>query len=335
MNTTKFSSAFFFHPITEPNSYSPYSALLKSDCPARRLSRSISVDSTHTQSIQTPNFYLDTFFNFTWMSDPHVFSFNPDEVVKFPKTARAKVPSMHNTCDAEAKSALSHGFANKPWKNVAITEHDDAEFEELQARLASAEGVTDDGLIYTWPPDLVAHQREVEEERGPGDAAECADDNVAPAVPRRTSPSASARIEDSSPMIPTPTRCGTLAVLHDSPEDGALEKIVGLKRLRRKAPPPLCLDGNNQAEDAIDQVRCILLNGDGENAAHKTRVSFLYFSPVREFDSNIPLADVESADGSDQDHQQVVCGGLLLYQYLFSAWSSILTYISDMFRVSV
>lgn len=193
---------------------------------------------------------------------PRVINFNPDAPIECrkatphtpaPPRVSTEVPSVHETHAAAAKLVSSQDLSHKPWKNIAITEYDDAEFEELQAR-----------LVFTWPPDLAAYRREVEE-KGSSEAAEYADENVVPAA-FYDSPTGSASTEDSS-MTLTPTQrdhdaqtaCIPLAILHETfgePETGTLEKIVGLQRLRRKAPPPLCLDSKKKARGIINEIGC-------------------------------------------------------------------------------
>jgi len=137
----------------------------------------------------------------------------------------------------------------------------------------------DDNLVYTWPPKLAAYQKEVWE-RGSGDAAEYADENVA-TESYGASPTVSASTESPSSvssMIATPTQSdsGTRA-LYGSPQradEGALEKITGLKRLRCKAPPPLRLRDH---DGGIGKTGCILLDRDGEPTAHEAQVSLSYY----------------------------------------------------------
>ncbi|KAG1860727.1 hypothetical protein DFJ58DRAFT_874158 [Suillus subalutaceus] len=189
---------------------------------------------------------------------PRVINFNPDAPIECQKA----------TPPTPAPPHLSH----KPWKNIAITEYDDAEFEELQAR-----------LVFTWPPDLAAYRREVEEERSLSKVTEYADENIVPTAFSRASSIGSASTDDSS-MILTPTQrdydaktdCVPLDILRDAlaePEAnaGALEKVVGLQRLRRKAPPPLSLN-NKKKQDVIDNIGCTLLIGDGERTAREIRM---------------------------------------------------------------
>lgn len=206
----------------------------------------------HKQSTQLREYYFHAFFNCSWMSRPHprVINFNPDAPIECQKATpptpapthvSTKVPTVHETDSAE-KSIPFRDLSHKPWKNIAITEYDDAEFEE---------------------------RREVEEERGPGEATEYAGENIAPATIYGASPKGSTSTEDS-PMILTPTRqdydaqtaSEPLAILREAlaePEakTGALEKVLGLQRLRRKAPPPLSLNSKKK-QDAINEIGCTL-----------------------------------------------------------------------------
>ncbi|KAG1808704.1 uncharacterized protein BJ212DRAFT_1484947 [Suillus subaureus] len=206
---------------------------------------------------------------------PRVINFNPDAPIECqkatlptpaPPRVNAKVPAVR---EADAtKLVPSQDWSHKPWKNIAITEYDDAEFEELQSR-----------LVFTWPPDLAAYRREVEEERGSCEATEYID----PAFFSGASSIGSASTEDSS-MILTPTQrdydantaCVPLAILREALVDpeartDALEKVVGLQRLRRKAPPPLSLNSKKK-QDLINEIGCTLLIGDGERTAREIRM---------------------------------------------------------------
>lgn len=222
----------------------------------------------HKQSTQLREYYFHAFFNCSRMSRlrPRVIKFNPDAPIECqkvvpptpaPPRVSAKVPTVHETEAAAAKLVSSQDLSHKPWKNIAITEYDDAEFEELQAR-----------LVFTWPPDLTAYRREVEE-KGSSKAIEYADENIVPAAFYSASPTGSTSTGDSS-MILTPTQrdydaktaCVPLAVLRDAlaePEANAsaLEKVVGLQRLRRKAPPPLSLN-SKQKQNVINEIGCTL-----------------------------------------------------------------------------
>ncbi|OJA20349.1 hypothetical protein AZE42_10536 [Rhizopogon vesiculosus] len=129
--------------------------------------------------------------------------------------------------------------------------------------------VEDDGLVYTWPLNLSAYQREIGE-RSPADATECADESVASAVLYGASPTVSESTGGSSPMVATPAQCHNGAYVHyESPQESegwSLEKITRLNKLRCKAPPPLCLGGINGADGEIGCIR------DGERTAHETQM---------------------------------------------------------------
>ena len=128
-----------------------------------------------TQPVLTNDFHRDTFFNPVWMSGPHVFSFAEDGTIVRPKTyAHEPYPGYHADRPRRLDSVdATHlqGSAKrdpKPWKNVAITEQDDAEFAAFQERMRTgalgerqrhppyghAQGATPEGqeLVYTWPP---------------------------------------------------------------------------------------------------------------------------------------------------------------------------------------
>lgn len=183
-----------------------------------------------------------------------------------PPRGSTKVPAVHTTDALAAKSLPSKDFSHKPWKNIAITEYDDAEFEELQA-----------WMVFTWPPDLAAYQRAVEEERGSCEAAEYSDENISPAAFYGAPSIGSASTEDS-PMILTPTQqdhdaqtaCAPLTIPHKAfaeHEASAFEKVVGLQRLRLKAPPPLSFNGKKKVKDVINEIGHTLLIGEGERTA--------------------------------------------------------------------
>jgi hypothetical protein len=185
------------------------------------------------------------------------------------------MPTVHETNAVAAKSVPSQDLSHKPWKNIAITEHDDAEFEELQAR-----------MVFTWPPDLAAYRRAVEEERGSCEAAEYSDENISPVASYGASPIGPASTEDGS-MILTPTQrdhdiqtaCVPLTIPHDAfaePKAAALEKVMGLQRLRLKAPPPLSFNGKKKIKDVINEIGCTLLIDEGERTARDMWVSFSY-----------------------------------------------------------
>ncbi|KAN0094447.1 hypothetical protein V8E55_002734 [Tylopilus felleus] len=123
--------------------------------------------------VLTQDFYLDTFFNPVWTSGPHVFSFAQDGTVVRPQSyASEPYPGYHADRARRLEPApTSHfqGFQRrdpKPWKNVAITEQDDAEWEEMRERArvgavgeyspyyrsAQPSMPEQPELVYTWPP---------------------------------------------------------------------------------------------------------------------------------------------------------------------------------------
>ncbi|KAH7885178.1 hypothetical protein F5I97DRAFT_1342417 [Phlebopus sp. FC_14] len=227
----------------------------------------------------TNDFHLDTFFNPTWMAGPHVFSFSRSGTIVRPKATRPTVyPSsasalgpapvgVRSYADA-VKAAQFHSFSatEKPWKNVAITEQDDAEFEALTAIALQEQqaemGEKEDGnSVYSWPPDLSPQQQKGEDAAGDAQS-HCGDENDAPLSSYLASPFTSQESEKDSPMIPTPGARKDrfpFRILHErspsfeSESSPTLEKVVGFERLRRKAPPPLQLDLIN-----LGDTSCVL-----------------------------------------------------------------------------
>lgn len=188
---------------------------------------------------------------------PAVINFNPDAPIECqkamppipaPPRVSTKVPVVCQTEVGAAKLLMSQDVSCKPWKNIAITEYDDAEFEELQA-----------GLVFTWPP---THRRDAEEERASGEATERADENSVPEGFYGTSLIGSASTEGSS-MILTPTQRDYDvhdAIVESEAKAGPLKKVVGLQRLRRKAPPPLSLNSKKKHVDGMEcTLRCVSL----------------------------------------------------------------------------
>lgn len=230
----------------------------------------------------TRDFHLDTLFNPIWTEGPHVFTFSESGTVIHPKNIasrshasnafrqplRPSSPAARTYADAVKAPPFSLlSRMRKPWKNATMTEQDDAEFEALMTRSIaeasrspqSSESASDS--VYTWPPDLSACRREAQTET-------CRDksENDAPSTPYMVSPSNSQTSETDSSVIPTPDKRGDrmpFMVLHEtSPcfEEEELEKIlVGVERLRRKAPPPLCLEGTMKYES---DSTCVLLKED-------------------------------------------------------------------------
>ncbi|KAG2157756.1 uncharacterized protein EDB93DRAFT_813039 [Suillus bovinus] len=272
MNNINFSPGFFLNFIAEPNP--------SSVSRPRTICCDISINSMHTQSTQLREYYFHSFFNCSWMSrpPPRVINFNPDAPIELqkatpptlaPPRVSAKVPAVHKTDAAAAKVVPSQGLSQKPWKNIAITEYDDAEFEELQAR-----------MVFTWPPDLAAYRREVEE-KGSGEVAEYVDENIVPEAFYGASPTGSGSTDSSMILTPTqqdydaqtahvPLAIHLEALAEPEARVGALEKVVGLQRLRRKAPPPLSLRSNTK--QVINEIGRTLLIGDDDSTARETRM---------------------------------------------------------------
>ncbi|KAF8836018.1 hypothetical protein BDN67DRAFT_1015026 [Paxillus ammoniavirescens] len=270
------------------------------------------------------DFHLDTFFNPIWMPGPHVFSFTKDGKVARPKTFRPDPypgyfadqplcvakrlmigqPSHPSTSygttpqrvDATAtrsyadavNASHSNGLCNvqKPWKNVAITEQDDAEFEAITAAsferqqkelqqlkvqhgLERKKRAVEAKLVCSWPPALSA----IEEYDTSGD------ENEMPELSYSGSPDTSQASEaEESLTIPTPEKRGDrfpFRVLHEKTipcEEEPLERVVGFERLRRKAPPMLHLDVNEDInEDAFLFNRVSRMNEE-ERRMMETRV---------------------------------------------------------------
>lgn len=219
------------------------------------------------KQIMTRDFHLDTLFNPIWTEGPHVFTFSESGTVIHPKNIASRghpsnafrqplhpsSPAARTYADAvKAPPSSLLSRMRKPWKNATMTEQDDAEFEALMSRSiaeashSSQSSGNESDNVYTWPPDLSACRREAQAET-------CLDknENDAPSTLYMVSPSNSRTSETDSSVIPTPDKRGDrmpFMVLHEmSPcfEEEELEKIlVGVERLRRKAPPPLRLADN-------------------------------------------------------------------------------------------
>ncbi|KIK82823.1 hypothetical protein PAXRUDRAFT_832143 [Paxillus rubicundulus Ve08.2h10] len=248
------------------------------------------------------DFHLDTFFNPIWMSGPHVFSFTKEGKVARPKTfqpdpypgyftnqplcvakrlmiGQGGYPSPSYTTTSQrvnATATLSYADAvkvsrsnslcdvQKPWKNVAITEHDGAEFEAITAASVEKQEkeqqfkfqheperkrrAVEAKLVCSWPPALSA----IEEYDTSGD------ENEVPELSYSISPDTSQASEpEESPTIPAQEKRGDrypFRVLHEKPmpfEEEPLEKVIGFERLRRKAPPSLHLDANEDINEDI------------------------------------------------------------------------------------
>ncbi|KAF9234012.1 hypothetical protein BU15DRAFT_79519 [Melanogaster broomeanus] len=184
------------------------------------------------------------------------------------KTSQRLAAAATRSYAAAVKASLFNGLSNteKPWKNVAITEHDDAEFEGIKAaalenkeiaqqhpkfpqELEQTREALEVQLVHTLPPALPVYLQieqlvnEYESVSG--------DENEAPELSYSASPVMSQASEpEESPDIPTPEQRGDrrpFQVLHEETvpfEEEPLEKVVGFERLRRKAPPPLHLNEN-------------------------------------------------------------------------------------------
>ncbi|KAF8125315.1 hypothetical protein EV363DRAFT_1419259 [Boletus edulis] len=93
--------------------------------------------------VLTNDFYLDTFFNPVWTSGPHVFALAGQGTVVRPESDAIEpcpgYDASHARHVVESISApyyqVFSGGDPKPWKNVAITEQDDAEFVAFQERM--------------------------------------------------------------------------------------------------------------------------------------------------------------------------------------------------------
>ncbi|KAH0831340.1 hypothetical protein J3R83DRAFT_13991 [Lanmaoa asiatica] len=133
-------------------------------------------DERHAQRVSTHDFHLDTHFNPVWMSGPHVFSFVKDGTVVRPERYSLEpYPGYYAYGPRRPESVNAsyfQGFSpqdEKQWKNVAITEQDDAEIAAIEEREGENAGgeqrrgpygqarcsMPDDDepeLVYTWPP---------------------------------------------------------------------------------------------------------------------------------------------------------------------------------------
>ncbi|KIJ63479.1 hypothetical protein HYDPIDRAFT_112894, partial [Hydnomerulius pinastri MD-312] len=250
------------------------------------------------------------------MSGPHVFSFANDGTVVPPKTSRPSpypsffarqplrstnrdqydlvsasgatasksvAPSATRSYAEAVKASLSNNFCDvqKPWKNVAITEHDDAEFEaimaaeeqkkeelqqELEEENEKEKKAKQAKLVYAWPPAMSSYFEVLEpaEEVDGGSV----DENSAPELSYSVSASQESENEESA-VIPSPkNRVDRVPfhILHEKPvlfEDEALERVVGFERLRRKAPPPLRLDID------LEDNECFLFGNRAERSEER------------------------------------------------------------------
>ena len=218
------------------------------------------------------DFHLDTHFNPVWMSGPHVFSCAKDQTVvhaetysekSYPRYRRSATSSsgrgdngagavsyspfvIRSTPIRDSKASVK---TDKPWKNIAITEQDDAEFEVVQAEaevraLAEAKSRLV-GLVSTWPPKLkpascaecevlLGPQRRVivETTMGPRVGAEAMSagtnmqDNVVPALSYGSSGESESESEVFK-VVPGRRAVG---------QEVSTEKSVGFGGVERKAP---------------------------------------------------------------------------------------------------
>ncbi|KAH7929537.1 hypothetical protein BV22DRAFT_1029388 [Leucogyrophana mollusca] len=190
----------------------------------------------------------------------------------FPKSYATAVKSVtlsslnNNTVvrsPSEPVDADTLRYASKPWKNINITEVDDAAFE-------AASKETEE--VLTWPPNLSAYTspRPTPVSVPAFDvftgATYLTDQNIAPPDAYMESSNLSESTVEGSPTIPAPEHRGVrvpFGVLHESarePENDVLEKVIGLERLRRKAPPALQLDCVSENE-WVDDGAYVLLAG--------------------------------------------------------------------------
>ena len=226
------------------------------------------------------------------MSGPHVFSFAKDGTVVRPETYRAEpYPGYRASASSSSRHDFSAGAGagaalpgpsrslslprisvskasermDKPWKNVAITEQDDAEFAAMEAEAeiraqAEAKGKLM-GLVYTWPPkpqpaacaecEVLSRPRP-REVVGTGSGTlgwvNAGTGTQASAVPA-LSYGSSADSESESEVFKVVPGRRVVGRRKEVP----LEKSVGFGRVSRKAPVPLGLWGMQKGED---ETRC-------------------------------------------------------------------------------
>ena len=219
------------------------------------------------------------------MSGPHVFSFAKDGTVVRPETYRAEpYPGYRVSASSSSRHDFGAGVAlprpsrslslpripvskasermDKPWKNVAITEQDDAEFAAMEAEAeirarAEAKGKLM-GLVYTWPPkpqpaacaeyEVLSGPRPKEvvgTGSGTGAVAwvSAGTGTQASAVPA-LSYGSSADSESESEVFKVVPGRRVVGRRKEVP----LEKSVGFGRVPRKAPAPLGLGGMQKGE---------------------------------------------------------------------------------------
>lgn len=206
------------------------------------------------QPTSNQDFYLDTLFNPVWMSGPHVFSFAKDGTVMHPETVRTDPEPCAGYRGSAASKSSGRGM-DKPWRNVAITEQDDAEFAAMEAEAkmqtrADAKGRLM-GLVYTWPPGpqpaaceecvgLAEPRRKVGARSGSGTGGD-KEENPVPALSYGSSGESEAESEVFR-VVP-----GRRNGMHR--QEVPLEKSVGCGSSLRKAPGPLSFVEMDKGED--------------------------------------------------------------------------------------
>lgn len=298
------------------------------------------------------------------MDGPHVFTFDERGMVVLPGTAKAAVavghpgcigtpspvfskpwsaPAVRSTPESSSSTSSTATFTSspssttasssaeelsrirKPWKLATLTEQDDAEFEELMARIAAESLLQHVPLTayadasFSIAPTSKTANAIVEENKyavldqfsaeagsprphNDEDAASNSEiENKVPTTPplwtMSPSSTSAASHSDESFVVPTPHQRGEripFTVLHEhapSPcadkeaelrveqeEEVALEKVVvGVERLRKKAPSPLRLE----CEEAEVERNCVLFQGDaGGDIGEGTPVCTEVLSPL-------------------------------------------------------
>ncbi|KAH7912696.1 hypothetical protein BJ138DRAFT_1147655 [Hygrophoropsis aurantiaca] len=275
----------------------------------------------------TTDFYLDTLFNPTWTSGPHVFTIGkPAATVEVPasfsRNSKKPMPPFHPDVRQNAGNLTSNPIAkagallrpmdcstkvvesnrhethvagakskpkssssvssvspryntsgdetrvlldSKQRKNTNITEMDDADFKTASKKTE---------LVLTWPPDLSAYATPILPRASviSDESTEqnyLTDQNIAPPDLYIGSPTFSNASTEASTIVPSPRNRGErvpFGVLYDSSKESkeeTLEKVVGLERLRRRAPLPLQL--GEKIESGDDYAKSVLLVAMQEN----------------------------------------------------------------------
>lgn len=212
------------------------------------------------------------------MAGPHVFSFAKDGTVVRPETyraepylgyqARAASSSGRNVCATlssassstpSSPSSKAPGRLDKDWKNVAITEQDDAEFAareaEAKVRVRAEAKSKLMGLVYTWPPKplpapcvgcevLAVPRRRVEVEAEAVTPLSVGTGTRESAVPALSYGSSKESESESEVFRVVPGREDVVRR-----KEVPLEKSVGFGKLDRKAPlRPVLLAGMGEGE---------------------------------------------------------------------------------------